>query len=177
MRISGSTAPPAGIAAGALGDLAGQRAAFDRAAAVHRERGTGQIPMLHHEQMGMSLVESHQYDAGWPMLTEALERARAAELPLIEFDLLSDFGRGWSLRGDHYQAREQFEQALEIATRFPGENLEAKARDRLGRTLLALGRPEEARTHWQRAVVLYRQVADPAADEVQDQLDGLAARS
>ncbi|WP_433011850.1 tetratricopeptide repeat protein [Kribbella sp. CA-294648] len=173
MHLEAAVRLVAGSAAGALGDLAGQRAAFDRVIAVHRERGRGRTALLHQEQMGMSLVESGQYDAGWPMLAEALERARADGLAMIEFDLLTDFGKGWSLRGDHQQAREYFEQALEIAIRFPAENQEGRTLDRLGRTLLALGRPEEARMHWQRAVVLYQQFADPAADEVQELLDVL----
>lgn len=165
----------AGVTAGALGDVAGQREAFDRAIAVHLLRGDGQVPLLHTEQMGLSLVESGQYDAGWPMLTEALVRARGAKLSLIEFDLLSDLGKGWSLRNDHQQSRAYFEQALEIAVRFPAENREAKARCLLGREALALGATEEARLHWQRALDLNRRVADPAAEEVQALLDSLPA--
>ncbi|MEU4396420.1 tetratricopeptide repeat protein [Kribbella sp. NPDC023855] len=172
-RMEAAIQVVAGAAAGALGDLAGQRAAFDRAIAIHRERGSSRPGMIHWAQMGMSLVESGQYDEGWPMLTEVLCQARADGLPVIEFDLLTDLGKGWSLRGDHQQALEYFEQALEIAIRFPAENQEGRTRDRLGRTLLALGRPEEARMHWQRAVVLYQQLADPAADEVQELLDAL----
>lgn len=83
----------AGAAAGALGDLAGQRTAFDRVIAFHRDRDRGRAGLFHQAQMGMSLVESGQYDAGWPMLTAALERARADGLAMIEFDLLTGFGK------------------------------------------------------------------------------------
>jgi tetratricopeptide (TPR) repeat protein/transcriptional regulator with XRE-family HTH domain len=165
----------AGQVAGALGDLTGQRDSFGRATSVHLRRGSGQVPLLHQIQMAMSLVESRQYDAGWPMLIEALDRARAGNLPMIEFDVLSDLGTGWSMRGEHRRAHEYFEQALRIAVRFPAQNREAAARHRLGRSLAALGMPEEARAQWETAVVLYDRVADPAVEEVRVLLKGLTS--
>jgi tetratricopeptide (TPR) repeat protein len=125
--------------------------------------------------MAMSLVESQQYDAGWPMLLEALDRARVAKLPMLEFDILSDLGTGWAMRGDDRRAREYFEQALLIALRFPAENREAAARHRLGRSLAALGLPEEAGVQWESAVLLYDRAADPVADEVRVLLKGLTS--
>lgn len=163
----------AGVVAGATGDLAGQRAAFDRVVEIRRARGAGYGPPMHLVYMGFSLAECGQYERGLAMLTETLDRARADGAEMVEFSALDHLGRVWQQRGDPVKAQEYFELALRIAIRSPGDNREAEIRRRLGSIDAGLGRSELARRQWERAIVLYERDADPAADEVRILLAGL----
>ncbi|GAA0949990.1 XRE family transcriptional regulator [Kribbella koreensis] len=160
----------AGVVAGATGDLAGQRAAFDRVLSIRRAGGAGDGPPMQLVYMGFSLVESGQYERGLAMLTGVLDRARADGVGMLELSALDHLGRAWQQRGDLTRAREYFELALPIAIRSPRENREADLHRRLGTIDATLGRPDSARRHWVQAITLYDRVADPAADEIRDLL-------
>ncbi|MEV6414297.1 tetratricopeptide repeat protein [Kribbella sp. NPDC051718] len=162
-----------GMAAGAIGDLAGQQAAFDAVLANHRARGAGDGPLMHLMYMGFSLAESGQYERGLAMLTGVLERSRVEGPVMAEFDALEHLGRAWWSFGDLPKAAEYLELALAIAVRHPGDNREAGIRHLLGSIEVEAGRPGLARPHWERAIALYDHVADPAADEVRNLLQAL----
>jgi transcriptional regulator with XRE-family HTH domain len=61
----------------------------------------------------------------------------------------------------------------QLAARYPIERREPRLLTLLGKALVALDRPTEARDHWQRALSLYTQDASPLAEEVRELLTGL----
>jgi tetratricopeptide (TPR) repeat protein len=162
-----------GALAGWLGDLERQRAAFDRAIFLMPSRSPLGPSAVHRSLIGRSLQEAGQYEASLQVLNGALADAREANLEITESDLLSELGRTYLELGDWTKAHDALTTGLEIALRFPADHLEPAARHYLGQALAGLGRPAEARHHWELALTKYQQAADPRAGQVVELLEGL----
>jgi tetratricopeptide (TPR) repeat protein len=125
--------------------------------------------------MGDSFCESGQYEAARQVLMLALDEAREVGAELIEIDVRQALAALWRKQSEHPQAVETLTMALAIAQRHPTENREAGVRRALGQAYADQGQPELARREWERALVCMDHVADPAAKDVQQLLEGLGS--
>ena len=72
--------------------------------------------------------------------------------------------------GDAAAALSVYEQALELANQLREPHSQACAHEGLGNAYHATGDPGRSRYHWQLALMLYREVGVPAADQVRARL-------
>lgn len=132
-----------------------QTESFATAVAAMRRAGPPRgLAMVFH-QMGVSYLESHQYEAAYDALAESLRIYRNDNAVPYLPDVQEDLGRLQLSAGDTDGAVVQFNEALEGAIASGRWDREASVRTRLGEALAALGRTEEARLHLTEAVGIY----------------------
>jgi tetratricopeptide (TPR) repeat protein/transcriptional regulator with XRE-family HTH domain len=164
-----------GVLAGMTGDVGRQRSAFDRVLERLAGLQNPKAAPVFLSMMGESLRSNGQFEAALPVLLDGLDSARRIGAETVAVDLLLQLGALRREQGDHARALDLLEEALGIAIRHPAENREGPVRRELGQVYADLGQPEEARGQWERAIVCFERVADPAATDVRALLRGSEA--
>jgi tetratricopeptide (TPR) repeat protein len=89
---------------------------------------------------------------------------------IAKAETLEQFGITELAAGDTEQAQMHLRAALDIVVRHDNWFVEARSRRSLGEALAKLGRPDDARREWERALELYTRHGFAQADEVRDLL-------
>jgi tetratricopeptide (TPR) repeat protein len=158
-----------GVLSGQLGDLDRQRTAFDEV--LRRIRPPVQGPdVVRRTMLARSLRETGQLEDAVEVLQLNQVDVRELGLDVIEADVLVELGAVHLAMGDIAHALEVLDVGLRIASRYPAEHREAPLLKLFGEALAAVGKADEAREMWQRAVVLYDREADTRAAQVRSLL-------
>ncbi|QTR05140.1 tetratricopeptide repeat protein [Saccharothrix algeriensis] len=107
-----------------------------------------------------ALIDLDRPDEAVPLLDKALDGYRELSIPGGEGDALRGLSHAHRLLGDPSAARRFIEGALSIAAQRRNRAWDAFWSLEAGRVFLALGAPEQALVHYQRAASLQRQLDD-----------------
>ncbi|ADB34539.1 transcriptional regulator, XRE family [Kribbella flavida DSM 17836] len=167
-----------GMIAGRAGDLAMQDAEFDLA--VRQLDRLPDVPPSHAAMRRLSIGESYltarRYEQAEASLTASLKLFQVAERPNGVAEALDDLSAVLTETGRAAEALERQDEALRLAIDEELWDREASVRMRRGKTLVALGRPDEARTEWEKAAALYRSHLAPGTEEAERLLASLERR-
>jgi tetratricopeptide (TPR) repeat protein len=100
-------------------------------------------------------------------------RGEAIGDPTVETNALSGLGLTHGLAGEHAQAAECYQRALDLVRQLGDLPIQAVFLDRLGDTQHASGDAGAARDAWQRALTILDELDAPEADAVRSKLDAI----
>jgi Flp pilus assembly protein TadD len=94
-----------------------------------------------------------------------------------EAEALNGLGRAFLATGRQEEARAQHAGALSLAIRVGERREQARAHEGLGCVCDDAGDADQARAHWQQALIIYTELGAPEAGQVRDRLAGDGKRT
>jgi tetratricopeptide (TPR) repeat protein len=118
-----------------------------------------------------------QYEAAVAYHTEALLLLREVAHPGAQSEVANDLAETHRAAGDRAMAFHHHDEAVKLARRAGERRQEARALDGQAHLYRSGGEPAAAIEFWRQALVIYRDLDLPEADEVQAHLATIAARA
>ena len=146
----------------------------ERALKLYRDYGhsLGQATTLN--QMGRLRSATGDYAAAAACQEQALALYRAMGRPLSQAQALNSLGELSLAIAAPAQAQDRYEQALAIGISIGSLDQQARALEGIGRCHLKQDRPEEGVAVLRKAMTMYRQIASPSAERIQNTLSATA---
>jgi tetratricopeptide (TPR) repeat protein len=161
-----------GQIAGKEGEFETQRAAFEAAVDVVRRTDRPVRVAALQLTIAEAYLTTGRYDEAVGALRQAevIHRALGSDGGVAE--VLDHLGAVWFELGRYQDALESQQDALKLALEVEEQDREASVRLRMGQTLAALGRVDEARAEWQTALRFYDSHNSPRSEQVRSLLAG-----
>ncbi|MFI5712512.1 ATP-binding protein [Kribbella sp. NPDC051620] len=161
-----------GQIAGKEGESEAQRAAFE--AAVEVVRRTDRPVRV--AALQLTIAEAYRTTGRYDDAVDALRQAEVIHRALGSdggvAEVLDHLGAVWFELGRYEQALGSQQDALKLALEVEAQDREASVRLRMGQTLAALGRVDEARAEWQAALRFYDSHGNPRSEQARKLLAG-----
>jgi DNA-binding SARP family transcriptional activator/tetratricopeptide (TPR) repeat protein len=152
------------------GDLHQAAVYIDEGLALGRETGFRSLQAVALTRIGDVRLRQGRPQDACDRIQEALALYQEIGNRSGEADALNSLGEALLAAGQPSRARTEHAAACDIASDIGDKYQQARAHDGLAHAHHALARSDDARNHWEQALILYTHLGTPEADQVRAQL-------